>query len=159
MFLWFLGLSFALVLVVFDSAALDYRLIMLGSVLPWIDFLWGGPWLMHSVFFPVLVMCLVMIVGWGRRLRQRRWLGLAIGLFLHLILAATWTRQELFWWPGFGFDTGERPVVASPAVGAVLELIGAATLVQLYRLLGLADSSRRDLFVRTGHIDRELLRG
>ena len=41
MFFWFLGLSFVLVLVVFDSPLLDYRLVMVGSVLPWLDRLWA----------------------------------------------------------------------------------------------------------------------
>jgi len=112
MFFWFVALSFALVLMVFDSAALDYRLIMVGSLVPWLDFLVGGPWVLHSVFAPVLIMIAVMLIGWGRRLFQRRWLGLPIGIFLHQVLAATWTSQKLFWWPSFGFGLdGEAPSV------------------------------------------------
>ena len=159
MVLWFLGLSFALVLLVFDSAALDYRLIMAGSVLPWLDFLWGPPWLMHSVFFPVAMMIAVMLIGWGKRLVQRRWLGLPIGVFVHQVLSATWTSKELFWWPAFGFDVdGARPSVPSPVLAVVLEVIGLAALIWLYRMLGFSDPARRDRFRRTGHIDRALLR-
>ena len=114
MVFWFAALSFALVLMVFDSAALDYRLIMTGSLLPWLDFLVDGPWVLHSVFAPVAMMIAVMIIGWGRRLVQRRWLGLPIGVFLHQVLAATWTSQTLFWWPAFGLDVaGERPPAVS----------------------------------------------
>ncbi len=159
MFLWFLGLSFALVLLVFDSAALDYRLIMAGSVLPWLDFVWGPPWLMHSVFFPVAMMVAVMLIGWGKRLVQRRWLGLPIGVFVHQVLAATWTSKELFWWPSFGFDVdGARPSVPPTVLAVVLELIGAAVFVWLYRFLGFDDGARRDRFRRTGQVDRALLR-
>ena len=159
MVLWFLGLSFALVLLVFDSAALDYRLIMAGSVLPWIDFLWGPPWLMHSVFFPVAMMIAVMLIGWGKRLVQRRWLGLPIGVFVHQVLSATWTSKELFWWPAFGLDVdGARPSVPAPVLAIVLEIVGLAVLVWLYRMLGFSDVGRRDRFRRTGHIDRALLR-
>ena len=159
MILWFLALSFALVLLVFDSAALDYRLIMAGSLLPWLDFVWGAPWVMHSVFFPVVAMIAVMLIGWGRRLFQRRWLGLPIGVFMHQVLAATWTSKELFWWPSFGFDLdGVRPAVPPVALAIVLELIGVAVFVWLYRFLGFGDAGRRDIFRRTGHVDRALLR-
>jgi len=157
--LWFAALSFALVLIVFDSAALDYRLIMAGALLPWINHLWSDPWIMYSVFFPVAMMIAVMLIGWGRRLVQRRWLGLPIGVFLHQVLAATWTSQKLFWWPSFGFDIdGVRPSIAPTALVIVLELIGLAVLLWLYRFLGFDDAGRRARFVRTGHVDRSRLR-
>lgn len=159
MILWFVALSFAMVLIVFDSAALDYRLIMAGAVLPWLDFLWGPPWLMHSVLFPVAVMVVVMLAGWGKRLVQRRWLGLPIGMFLHQVLAATWTNEKLFWWPAFGFDVdGAEPSTPPLALAIVLELVGAAVAFWLYRYLRFDDSARRQLFRRTGHVDRSLLR-
>lgn len=159
MFLWFLALSFALVLLVFDSAALDYRLIMAGSLLPYADFLWGAPWVMHSVLFPVAMMVAVMLLGWGRRLVQRRWLGLPIGVFLHQVLAATWTSEKLFWWPAFGVDIeGVRPNVPPTILTIVLELVGAAVFVWLFRFLGFSDAGRRERFKRTGQVDRALLR-
>lgn len=158
-FLWFLALSFALVLLVFDSAALDYRLIMAGSLLPYVDYLWGGPWVLHSVLFPVALMIAVMLIGWGRRLVQRRWLGLPIGVFLHQVLAATWTSERLFWWPAFGLDLdGAEPSVPPAALAVVLELAGAAVFVWLYRFLGLDDAGRRERFTRTGQVDRSRLR-
>lgn len=159
MFFWFLGLSFALVLMVFDSPLLDYRLVMAGSVLPWLDFVWGPPWIMHSVLFPVLVMTVVMLAFRGQRLRQRRWLGLAIGLFMHLLLAATFTDGTVFWWPALGIDVdGARPRVPPAWLAIGLELIGLAVLGWLIRRLGLTDSARRDLFRERGHIDRAMLR-
>jgi hypothetical protein len=159
MVLWFLGLSFALVLMVFDTPLLDYRLVMLGSVLPWLDRLWAPPWVLHSVLFPVLVMSAVMVVFRGQRLRQRRWLGLAIGMFMHLLLAGTFTSGELFWWPALGFDVdGLAPRVPGLGLAIVLEAIGLFVLVWLARRLGLAQAERRDLFMRTGHIDRAVLR-
>ena len=159
MVLWFLGLSFALVLMVFDTPLLDYRLVMLGSVVPWLDRLWAPPWVLHSVLFPVLVMSAVMVVFRGQRLRQRRWLGLAIGMFMHLLLAGTFTSGELFWWPALGFDVDDlAPRVPGLGLGIVLEAIGLFVLVWLCRRLGLTQPARRDLFMRTGHIDRAALR-
>lgn len=158
MFFWFVGLSFAIVVMIFDSPMLDYRLVMVGSVLPWLDFIWGPPFVMHSVFFPVLVMSAVMVLGWGRRLVQRRWLGLAIGLFLHLVLGATWNDATLFWWPALGVDVGDlRPPVAPTALAVVLEVVGLFVLVWLTRRLGLGDADRRRRFIATGHIDRAML--
>ena len=159
MFFWFLGLSFVLVLTVFDSPMLDYRLVMLGSVLPWLDQLWAPPWVMHSVLFPVAAMTVVMVLGWGRRLVQRRWLGLAIGLFLHVVLAGTFTNGELFWWPARGFDVdGIAPPTPGMALAVILELVGLAALLWLHHHLGLGDEARRRQFVRTGHVDRARLR-
>lgn len=159
MFFWFLGLSFALVLMVFDSPLLDYRLVMLGSVVPWLDELWAPPWIMHSVLFPVAVMVAVMLIGWGKRLVQRRWVCLAIGLFMHLVLAGTFTSGELFWWPARGFDvSGLDPASPGLILGIILELIGVGVLAWLYGRLGFADAKRRHQFLTTGHIDRARLR-
>lgn len=161
MLFWYLGLSFALVLMVFDSPLLDYRLVMLGSVLPWLDYLWGpalDAWPMHSLLFPVLVMALVMTVASGRRLIQRRWIGLAIGLFMHLVLAATFATRELFWWPFSGLSVDATPWVPPAALAIVLELVGVGVLFWLFRRLDLADRRRRETFASTGHIDRSFLR-
>lgn len=158
MVLWFAALSFALVLLVFDSAALDYRLIMLGSLLPWLDFLIADPWVLHSVFAPVALMIAVMLLGWGRRLVQRRWLGVPIGVFLHQVLATTWTSQKLFWWPAFGFDLGgERPTVPPVGLIIVLEVLGVVVAVWLYRMLGFSDPARRTVFASSGRVDRSRL--
>lgn len=154
---WFAAVSFAAVLLVFDSPALDYRLIMAGSLLPWLDFIWGSPWPMHSVFFPVAVMMLVMILGWGRRLWQRRWLCLAIGLFMHLVLAATWSQADVFWWPALGAPESGPPT-PSPSVALVLEVGGLCVAIWLWRMLGFGDRSRRAVFARTGRIDRSTIR-
>lgn len=152
--LWFVALSVAAVFLVFDSVALDYRLIAAGSLLPWIDFVWGPPWPLHSVFFPVVVMTLVMIVGWGRRLWQRRWLCLAIGLFMHLVLAATWTVQDAFWWPVFGAPQSSSLPRPSVGLAAFLEIVGLVVLVWLWRGLQLNRPAARSALIRTGRIDR-----
>lgn len=154
MVLWFVALSVAAVFLVFDSVALDYRLIAVGSLLPWIDVVWGSPWPLHSVFFPVAVMTAVMIIGWGRRLWQRRWLCLAIGLFMHLVLAATWTARDVFWWPVFGSPTSTELPTPSLGLAIALELVGLAVLVWLWRGLQLGNPTTRAALVRRGRIDR-----
>jgi len=156
MVLWFVAVSVAIVFVVFDSVALDYRLIATGSLLPWLDALWGPPWPLHSVFFPVLVMVAVMVIGWGRRMWQRRWLCLAIGLFFHLVLAGTWTARDVFWWPVFGTpSTSQFPMPSLPLM-LVLEVIGLGVAVWLWRGLGLGSARVRESLARTGRIDPRL---
>jgi len=159
MFFWFAGLSFVAVALIFGSPLIDYRLVMAGAVLPVIELLWGPPWLLHTLLFPVVLMAAVMVVFRGRRLTQRRWIGLAIGAFLHLVLDGSWARTSLFWWPGFGVDVAEADAPSLPGIGLLLlmELVGIAALVWAARRYGLNDRTRRDRFLRTGHLDRAMI--
>ena len=104
MVFWFAGLSFAAVLIVFSSPALDYRLVMAGAVLPTGEGLIGGPWVLHTLLAPVSVLAVVMLLTQNKRLVRRQWLGLPIGLFMHLVLDGSWSGAELFWWPFLGTE-------------------------------------------------------
>lgn len=159
MFFWFAGLSFLSVVVIFASPAIDYRLVILGAVLPGVEHFWGGPWLMHTLLWPVAVMSVIMVAFQGKRLVQRRWLGLAIGFFLHLVFDGSWSRTSLFWWPGFGTGLADGDTPSLPGIGwlVVMELIGLAVLVWSWRRYGLDDSQRRERFVRTGQLDRRIV--
>ncbi|WP_419929132.1 hypothetical protein [Candidatus Poriferisocius sp.] len=156
MFFWFLALSFVLVALVFDSPALDYRMVMLGSVLPMVEQLAGGPWALHTLLAPLVVLVAVMLATRGRRLARRRWLGLPIGLFLYLVLDGAWLRTDLFWWPVFGVDvaSGDLPEVKPLAALITLELIGLAVGAWAFRRYGLADRERLRLFATQGRLDR-----
>ena len=161
MFFWFLALSFVLVALVFDSPALDYRVVMLGSVLPMVELLAGGPWALHTLLAPLAVLVVVMLVTRGRRLVRRRWLGLPIGLFLYLVLDGAWLRTELFWWPVFGVrvDSADLPDFKPWAALIVLELIGLAVGAWAVRRYGLADRERLRLFCTQGRLDRSQMGG
>ncbi len=156
MLLWFVSLSILIVVLVFQSAAVDYRMVALGAVLPVAEVLLGGPYLLHTLLGSVLAMALVMGVARGRRLVQRRWLGVPIGLFLHLVLDGTWTRTELFWWPFAGFDAlgdGRLPEFDRPlGLILLLEAIGLAVGVWLVRAYGLTDPATRARFLRSGRL-------
>lgn len=162
MFLWFAGGAFIAVLIVFRSPALDYRAVMLGALLPLVDLPFGGARFGHTLLAPVLAMVVVMLLTQRRRLVRRRWLGIPIGIFLHLVLDGVWARTDLFWWPAFGFafDGGPAPELArSVGLNLLLELAGAAALVWGYRQFRLSERARRDRFVRTGLLSRELMPG
>ena len=97
-------MAFAIVLVVFSSPALDYRLVMLGSVLPLVEVVAGAAYVLHTLLGAVVLLTAVMLGTVGRRLRRRQWLGLPIGVFMHLVLDGVWATTELFWWPFLGFS-------------------------------------------------------
>ena len=156
MFFWFLALSFVLVALVFDSPALDYRMVMLGSILPMAELLAGGPWALHTLLAPLVVLVAVMLATRGRRLARRRWLGLPIGLFLYLVLDGAWLRTDLFWWPVLGVrvDSGDLPDFKPLAALIALELIGLAVGAWAAIRYGLADRERLRLFCTQGRLDR-----
>jgi len=158
MILWFAGVGSLIAWEVFKSPALDYRLVMLGSVLPVAEVVTGGPRLLHTLAGAVLALAVVMVATRNRRLLRRRLLGLPIGLFLHLALDGAWARKELFWWPAFGwsFGPGGLPELDRGGLSLLLELAGAGTLLWSYRRFGLADAGRRSEFLRTGHLARDL---
>ena len=157
MFLWFVGLSLVLVTIVFSSPALDYRVVMLGSVLPLLDGLSGGAWVLHTLAGSVVALALVMLVTRGRRLVRRRWLGIPIGMFVHLVLDGVWASTHLFWWPAFGvgFDGESLPETTRGGLVVVMEVVGLAVLVWGARRFGLLEPEGRERFLRTGQLPRE----
>jgi hypothetical protein len=155
--LWFAGLSWLLVWRVFRSPAIDYRLVMVGSVLPVGDRLVGQPTPLHTLIGAVAAFGAVVVVTRNQRLASRRWVGIPIGLFFHLVLDGAWSDTELFWWPFTGGALGDLsiPELTWPLVLVVAaEVVGALVIGGLWVRLGLTDATRRRVFVSTGHIDR-----
>ncbi|HMJ75272.1 MAG TPA: hypothetical protein VK507_04835 [Iamia sp.] len=160
MLLWFVGPAVAIVWMVFRSPMADHRMVALGALLPLAEALTGGPRVLHTLLGAVVALGLVMAATRGRRLVRRRWLGIPIGLFLHLALDGSFTRAELFWWPFLGLDLGAGglPELDHPvAVILLLEGLGAAACWWCHQAFGLDDRTRRQVFLRTGQIDRKLL--
>jgi hypothetical protein len=161
MFFWYLGVSVAFVWNVFRSPALDYRLVMLGSVLPLVEIVFGGPRLAHTLVFTVALLLVIMLATRQRRLLRRRLISLPIGLMVGLVLDGSWTSKQVFWWPFFGaaFPGGGLPELGRGVVVLVLmELIGLAALVWCWMAFGFSDPANRRLFLHTGHLNRDLVR-
>lgn len=161
MFFWFAGVGFVLVVLVFSSPNVDYRLVMAGAVLPLAEALVGGPWLLHTLLGSAALLVAVTLATRGRRLAGRRWVGLPIGVFLHLVLDGTWTDAKLFWWPFLGgspLGDGPVPELRHVVVSLVLDLVGLAVLVWAWRGFGLDRPGDRERFLRTGQLPRELFR-
>lgn len=160
MLIWFAVMSVVLTWAVFQSPALDYRLVALGAVLPVVEVPFGaGP--LHSLLAPTLVLVVVVLATQRRRLVRRQWLGLPIGMYLHLVLDLAFTRTDTFWWPflGLDFSTGRAPELSRGVVTILMELVGIVVGVWAYRRAGLEDPTRRSRFLRTGQLDRSLMGG
>ncbi len=160
MLLWFWGTSFLTVWVVFHDPSIDYRVLLLGSILPdLVDAPFGGAGVAHSVTISVVVLIVVMLATVGQRPRRRRWLALPIGMFLHLVFDGAFTDARVFWWPVSGAPPGEQPLpsIDRGFLSVVFELIGLVILAWGWRRFGLADPRRRQLLWRTGHLDPALV--
>ena len=156
LFFWFAGVGWLLVVAVFQSPALDYRLVMLGSVLPLLDGVTGGPWLLHTLLASVVALAIVMLVTQRRRLVRRRWLGIPIGMFIHLVLDGAWANTHVFWWPAFGtsFGNDRLPELDRGALSILMEIVGVAALAYAWQRFGLRDQAARERFLRTGQLPR-----
>ena len=161
MVLWFVGPSILIVWSVFRSPAADYRLVALGSVLPLVELPIGEPRLLHALAGAAVGLAIVMLAARGRRVLQRRWLAVPIGMLLHLVLDGAWADTDAFWWPVLGLEwsTAELPELGRGAFNLVLELIGAAVCWWLYRRFRLDEPERRADFLRTGRVGRDIVPG
>jgi hypothetical protein len=158
-FLWFAGGAFVLVWMVFRSPAVDYRLVMLGAILPVGELPFGSPRLLHSLTAAAAALGLAMLVTPRRRLAQRRLVAVPIGMFIHLLLDGIWTDTQAFWWPfaGLAWSDARLPELSRGAFDLVLEALGAAALWWCWRRFGLYEPVRRARFLRTGQLDRDVV--
>jgi hypothetical protein len=157
---WFAAGSVAIVWAVFQSPAIDYRMVMLGSVLGVAETPFGpGPF--HTLALPTFVLVVIMLATRGRRLLRRQLLGLPIGMYLFVVLDGGWTRADVFWWPvsGLTFPDVSAPIVARGWFSIVLELIGIGLAAWLWQRFGLSDPERRHRFATTGQLDRNFVGG
>lgn len=155
MFLWFLGTSFLAVWFVFRDDKFDYRVLALGALLPDIvDIPTGGAWVMHSVVASVAVLAGVMAVARRGSVRRRRWLALPIGMMMHLIFDGAFNNTNTFWWPFFGVSFGGAsiPSFDRMVLNSVLEIIGAALLVWMWRTHEMSQRENRQRFIASGRL-------
>src|SRR5918996_3125226 len=154
MLLWYVGVSVVIVLMVFQSAGIDYRLVAAGSLLPLVvDLPARRLWFGHTLLASVALLVLVMLLTIGRpRLVRRRLLCLPIGSFCGLALSAAWTNTEVFWWPFTGSTLPDAPLLPAPGIVVIEELAGLAAIVWVVHRCGLTDPRRREELLRTGRL-------
>lgn len=155
MFFWFVGTGVVAVWFVFRDPRFDYRLLLVGSVLPAaVDALFGGGRLMHSLTFSVGLLAVLMLATPGRKPIRKMLLGLPIGTLLHLVFTGAWTNTRVFWWPfgGFSFGDAPHPVAERGWWNVPLEIIGLWLCWWVYRQADLGDAERRVHFAKTGQL-------
>ena len=156
MFFWFVGTVVVIVWFVFRDPGFDYRLLVLGAVLPAVvDAFFGGARAMHSLTLSVMLLVVLMAVTPGRKPIRKMLLGLPVGTLLHLVVTGAWTNTTVFWWPfgGFSFEGARHPVAARGWWNIPLELIGLGLCWWIVRHAELRDPARRAQFVRTGRLE------
>ncbi len=139
---------------VFRDPGFDNRLLLVGSVLPIVEIVFGGARALHSINVSIVLLAVVMLATSRGSARRRTVLGLPIGLFLHLVFDAAWNDTDTFWWPftGFGFSDDGSPILDRGIISVVLEVLGVAGAIVLWRMNQLGDAERRRAFVRDGQL-------
>ena len=171
MLLWHVAGTVAIARYAFRDERMDLRFLMLGAVLP--DLIdtpigllffgrFGGVRLAaHSLLAASILMASIVLAT--RRGRPRKkWMGLAIGMLIHMFLDAMWASPETLWWPLFGFEfspSGATDVaqymseVLANGLVWLGEAVGLIYLLVLARRARLKTADARALFLATGRVD------
>jgi hypothetical protein len=104
----------------------------------------------------VIALVIVMLATQRRRLVRRRWLGVPIGMFIHLVLDGAWANTDVFWWPLFGASFGHDrlPELDRGGLSIVMELVGAVALLHAWNRFGLREPAARRRFLHSGQLPR-----
>jgi hypothetical protein len=153
-FLWFIATAVITIGFVFRDPGFDYRLLIVGSVVPVVDAVFGGARALHSVTVSIVLLAAVMLATRRGSARRKTLLGLPIGMFLHLVFDGAWNDTETFWWPftGLSFTDSGVPIADRGLWSVVLELIGLGGCVWLWRTNRLGDPRRRREFLADGRL-------
>lgn len=154
MLAWFVATAVFVVWKVFGDRNFDYRLLVVGSLLPdLIDIPGGQARWAHSLVVSVGVLAAVMLASAGRKPWRKLILPLPIGMLLHLVFDGVVGNSELFWWPFLGsWGNSDVPSIERGWWSLVLEALGVVLAVWMWRRFGLARADRRTRFVRTGRL-------
>ena len=139
MLLWFVGTSVAAVWFVFRDPQFNFRLVVVGALIPdIIDGIGGGAGPLHSVVTVIALLAVVMLITTGRRPVRKPLLALNIGLFMHLVFDGAFANTSMFWWPLGGFATYEQalPSVDRGWINIGLELVGIGLILWVRSQIG-----------------------
>lgn len=154
MFFWFLGTSVLTVWFVFRDPSFDYRLLLVGAVLPdVVDVPLGRSGWAHSLTVSVAVLVVVMLATPKRSAVRRLLLALPIGMLLHIVWDGAFRSAEVFWWP-FSGGWGDEPVpsVSRGWWNVPFEIAGLLGLAWIWRTCALGEPENRRRFLHTGQL-------
>ena len=139
MLLWFVGTSVAAVWFVFRDPQFNFRLVVVGALIPdIIDGIGGGAGPLHSVVTVIALLAVVMLITTGRRPVRKPLLAVIIGLFMHLVFDGAFANTSMFWWPLGGFATYEQALrsVDRGWINIGLELVGVGLIFWVRSQIG-----------------------
>jgi hypothetical protein len=158
MFLWFIGWAVVAVWYVFADARFDYRLLVVGAVLPDLIDVWSGHARFgHSLIVTVATMVVAMLVTAGRKPIRRLLLGLPIGMLLHLVFDGIFASSRVLWWPFAGsWGDVRMPSLQRAWLNVPFEIVGAGLLVWMWRRCQMSDPQRRRALVEHGVLQQRV---
>jgi inner membrane protein len=172
MLFWHLGVTSAIVFLTLGARRIDFRVVLLGSILPDLidkpigrifferqfqsSHLFG-----HTLLFVTVLLLAIQLLLRGKT--ARTWFILPIAALIHLALDGMWSHPVTLFWPLFSTRFPPEPVASywhevllRPLVHPwvlVQELIGLAILVYMARAFGLQDRARLSRFLRDGQLE------
>ena len=166
MFFWYLGIGCALLLLTLGPRRIDYRLALVGLVLPLADIairLFAYPHsrlgvhlYLHTFLFPLALALAVMTVLRGAP--ARRWFVVPMAVVIHLLLAGMLGDPVGLFWPLLGSHFAKLPagvhlaarVLPLGGVDILKEMVGLAALLYIAFAFGLDKPRPRRDFLRAG---------
>jgi inner membrane protein len=174
MFFWHLGVTAAVVFLTLGRRRIDYRVVLLGAILPdLIDKPIGRLFFeeqfqtsrlfAHTLLFSVALLLMIQLTLRGPT--ARRWFILPIATMLHLALDGMWNDPVTLFWPLFGTEFPKVPVenywievllrpFDHPWV-LLQEVVGLGLLVYLGFAYRLHESGPRREFIRSGTLTEQ----
>jgi inner membrane protein len=167
MLFWHLGVTAAIVYATLGRRRIDYRVVLLGALLPDLideplgrfffrerydsQHLWG-----HTLLLVVVLSLGVMLFLRGEA--ARRWFVLPMAALVHLGLDAMWSHPVNFYWPLFGAHFPREHLglwwhALGRPVEILEELVGLGLLVYLGIGHDLQDPDHRRQFLKTGKLE------
>lgn len=173
MIFWHMGVTAALILVTLGVRRIDYRVVLLGAILPDLidkplgQLLFREQFQTGRLFGHTLLFITVVLLGIQLTLRgetARRWFILPIAALIHLGVDGMWNQPLTLFWPLFSTTFPPDPS-AGPLWESLLrpftdlsvaarELVGLALLAFMWKAFGLKDRSLRQDFIRKGRLSQ-----
>src|SRR6266550_3641225 len=171
MFFWYLGAGCALLLVTLGPRRIDYRLALLGLVLPLADVVirilayphsrLGVHLYLHTFLFALVLALAVMTFLRGAT--ARRWFVVPMAVVIHLLLAGMLGDPVGLFWPLVGSHFAKLPdgvrlvgrVLPLSGGDIVKEVLGIAALVYIAVAFGLDKPAALKEFLRSGMLGVE----
>jgi hypothetical protein len=169
MLFWHLGLTAGIVFLTLGRRRIDYRVVLLGAILPDLidkpigrvffpDQFENSRLFGHTFLFAIALLLVIQLVTRGAT--ARRWFVLPIAVLIHLALDGMWNEPVTLFWPLFGLEFPRMPMenywwevfirLFQHPIEGLKELAGLAVLLYMSFAYELHKRTRLREFVRTG---------